>query len=544
MLSTTSFITFLSALIAVQATPSMDRPAGFARNTTVEVIQPNPHFNYTLDGGFATIQEVSASANGKINMGYFAQWGVYTTGRNFPPQSIPASQLTHILYAFFDCDGTTGALKSADSYADFDLHCQFPYSASRLMPNLNGKERESWKERGNKGKGKNPLLKSNGNIKQLFKLKLANRGLKTLLSVGGWTYGQAGHFNFVTNPSARATFIQTAITLMEDCGFDGIDIDYEYPTSTAQGQGFADLLTELRTALNSHAAAKGDSVPYLLTAAVGAGPSGYTYLNIAQMSTALDFINLMAYDYSGSWSTVSDHQANLYGGTPSGFSTEAALSYYTSHGAPLSKIIMGLPLYGRAFADTNGLYQAYNGVGAGSWENGIWDYKALPLSGQTVTDDTSKVGAYSYGSNRVLVSYDDPATAVTKTNYIKSNGLAGAMYWELSSDKTGSASIVSTVKNNLGGLDTTQNHISYPGSKYDNIKNQLGNGGTTTTTTTNPGGTGGTGCGGVAAWDAAKVYVAGDRASYGGFLWQAQWWTQGETPVEGDGKPWKKVSAC
>ena len=46
--------------------------------------------------------------------------------------------------------------------------------------------------------------------------------MKTLLSVGGWTYSQSGHFNFVTNAAARATFVSTAITLLEDNGFDGL----------------------------------------------------------------------------------------------------------------------------------------------------------------------------------------------------------------------------------------------------------------------------------------------------------------------------------
>jgi chitinase len=46
--------------------------------------------------------------------------------------------------------------------------------------------------------------------------------LKTLLSIGGWTYSQSGHFNFVTTPALRATFISSAIQLMEDNGLDGM----------------------------------------------------------------------------------------------------------------------------------------------------------------------------------------------------------------------------------------------------------------------------------------------------------------------------------
>lgn len=92
-----------------------------------------------------------------------------------------------------------------------------------------------------------------------------HRNLKVSLSVGGWTYSQAGHFNFVTDATKRATFVSSALKLIEDYGFDGIDLDFEYPSNTALGQGFADLLTSLRSGLDSYASSKGDSVPYLLT---------------------------------------------------------------------------------------------------------------------------------------------------------------------------------------------------------------------------------------------------------------------------------------
>lgn len=94
------------------------------------------------------------------------------------------------------------------------------------------------------------------------------RNLKVTLSIGGWTYSQDGHFNFVTDAGKRATFVNSALQLVEDYGFDGIDLDYEYPANTAQGQGFADLLTSLRTAFNSYAQSKGDTVPYLITVSV------------------------------------------------------------------------------------------------------------------------------------------------------------------------------------------------------------------------------------------------------------------------------------
>jgi len=61
-----------------------------------------------------------------------------------------------------------------------------------------------------------------GNFKQLYALKKANRNLKVLLSVGGWTYSQAGHFDFVANSAYRANFVSSALTILEDNGLDGM----------------------------------------------------------------------------------------------------------------------------------------------------------------------------------------------------------------------------------------------------------------------------------------------------------------------------------
>ncbi len=86
-----------------------------------------------------------------------------------------------------------------------------------------------------------------------------------MLSVGGWTYSQSGHFNFVTDAGKRSTFVSAAVSLIENYGFDGIDIDFEYPNTDALSSGFASLLSELRTAFDNLKNQKGDATSYLLT---------------------------------------------------------------------------------------------------------------------------------------------------------------------------------------------------------------------------------------------------------------------------------------
>lgn len=184
-----------------------------------------------------------------------------------------------------DVSAATGAIALSDSYADLEKHY----------------DGDSWNDTGNN---------VYGCIKQMYLLKLANRGLKVLFSVGGWNYSQANHFDFVTDAAKRATFVANAVSFIENYGFDGMyacfltfsimiwlmvdsDIDFEYPHDSAHGQGFADLISELRTALDNLASSKGDTTPYILSAAVSAGAENYASLVIPQMDKGLDFWNLM-----------------------------------------------------------------------------------------------------------------------------------------------------------------------------------------------------------------------------------------------------------
>ena len=101
--------------------------------------------------------------------------------------------------------------------------------------------------------------------RQMYLLKLANRNLKVLLSVGGYTYSQEGHFNFVTDSSLRAAFVNSSTSYIENFGLDGIDIDFEYANMPELAAGFASLLTEMRSAFDALAEKKGDSTTYQLT---------------------------------------------------------------------------------------------------------------------------------------------------------------------------------------------------------------------------------------------------------------------------------------
>ncbi|KAK4170317.1 endochitinase 1 [Cladorrhinum sp. PSN259] len=378
---------------------------------------------------------------GLRNALYFTNWGIY--GANYQPDQLPAANLTHILYAFADI-GSDGEVKTSDSYADLDKH--YPG--------------DSWNDSG---------TNAYGCVKQLFLLKKKYRHLKTLLSIGGWTYSPK-FAPVAATEAGRRRFCSSAITLMKDWGFDGLDIDWEYPANAEQAQHFVLLLRTCRQALDAYAAQHAPGYRFLITIATSAGAKNYNTLNFTALDPYLDAWHLMTYDFAGSWDSTTGHQSNILlntqNPTATKFSADQAVHDYIAGGVQANKIVLGIPLYGRTFESTTGLGQPYSGIGPGTVL-----YKDLPLPGAQEFYDNVAMASYSFDRTKgELVTYDTVASALAKSKYLLQRGLGGAVYWEASGDQTGAKSLVGTVAGQMRFLEGVQNNLRYPISRYDNIR--------------------------------------------------------------------------
>lgn len=284
-----------------------------------------------------------------------------------------------------------------------------------------------------------------GSLAGLVALRKNNRGLKVLLSIGGWG---AGNFSEAAlTDAARARFADTAVALVREHDLDGLDIDWEYPAHPGPGishrpedkQNFTLLLQAIRAKLDALSASH-EGRRYLLTIAAADGEAARG-LEIARISEVLDWINLMTYDFYGSLTPTTGHHASLYrsaSAAPGSRTTEQAVDEFLKGGTPPRKINVGLAFYGRVFGKVGGaqqgLHQPFASEGGFvTWQEIARDH--LDKSGFVRLWDEQAQSAWLWNEkDRRLISYEDPQALRAKADFVRERGLGGVMYWEQRTD--------------------------------------------------------------------------------------------------------------
>ncbi len=359
--------------------------------------------NASINLNTITVNTLPPPAPGRVVNGYYASWAGYGS---YTPAKIPASQVTHVSYAFANI-GSDLKIALGDPAID------------------------------------------TANFTKLNDMKKAHPGVKTLISVGGWTW--SGKFSDVAlTDASRTGFADSAVAFIRQYGFDGVDIDWEYPcgggmagnvSRSGDKVNFTLLMAKLREKLDVQGNA--DNRHYLLTFAGGAGTSYANNVELSRLAGYVDFATVMTYDMHGPWAgSYTDFNAPLY--TPSGtspnykWSDNAAIQLWIGKGFPASKLVMGVPFYGIKFNGVananNGLYQSFSGGGSITYDQIVSGYLNNSAYVRRYHSE-ARVPWLFNGST--FISYDDAQSISEKAAYIRSSGIAGAAIWELSENMDG-----------------------------------------------------------------------------------------------------------
>lgn len=357
-------------------------------------------------------------------VGFYTYYSLYD---DYFITDIPASQLTHLVYAYINISDN-GQCIFTDRWAD----------AEYLYP------------------GDKPGERLRGNFKQLQLLKKRYPELQILMSVGGWEHS-AKFSDVALTRDSRIRFGNSCIAFMRQYGFDGIDIDWRFPVNGGLVDGRPEdsenlplLMSELRGQLEYWS--QRDTRPYLLTMTVPAVKMLYSQFPLLQLVEYTDWFNVMTYGFQGEWSEIASHHAPLFKNSrdPRGeevqtrYNVDGAVSGYLTAGVPAEKIVVGLPFYAQTWRnvlpnDRFGLYSPAGGVPDGTRPGGILYFRDLapllsnPAYVRFFDDETKSPWLYDE-IERVAISYEDPESIAFKITYVREKRLGGVMIWELSDD--------------------------------------------------------------------------------------------------------------
>ncbi len=327
-------------------------------------------------------------ASPKRIIGYYTEWSKYNTP-TYSAKQIPYAKLTHINHAF--------------AFISRKLDGSIHVPVGMIEPGLISRAHAA--------------------------------GVKVLISIGGGDGIEGPRFNKIArSETARQTFAANVKTVLQQYGYDGVDIDWEVPYA-ADRQNCTVLMQELRNALPS---------PWLITMATTADPRSWgSGLDIPALAPIVDFFNVMTYDYYGTWSGATGHVSPLLQSPADpqqvGSMTTSMDLYANQYGVPPAQLNFGMPFYGYEFDGTDALWQSCATCAATSQNYAPYIKNLLSQPGWTEMFDPDAQAPYLVNrTTPSFLTYDNPASIYRKSHYaLKKRGFGGIFMWELSADYDG-----------------------------------------------------------------------------------------------------------
>jgi chitinase len=423
-------------------------------------------------------------------VGYYPSWGIYQKG--FPVTKIRGDRMNVINYAFLiplDRTMPTAWDKIVSTYRGWKYSNYAAYMQQPAGTTLTAGVGlfDEYADAGANSAGEaltmSPAYTTNSNFGQLQALKKQYPKLKTMVSIGGWTLS-APLYSISRDAQKRADFAKSAVYVIVKYGFDGIDIDWEYPggggldgsgvATTSDGANYNLLLKAVRDEMNRQTAIDGKK--YYLSIAGPGGDQNIANFDPKAVSQIADWINIMTYDFHGGWDSYTGINAPMVNIDPSAgranWSVQGATQTYLNGlngkgGVPAAQLVLGVPFYGRGWdgvqagPNGDGLGQAgYEATSPGLGET-EFPYNSLFSSGVLTYTNGVYAGAGGYqrywnataqvpylysATAKRFITYDDSESMRVKANYANQLGLGGLMFWELSEDVTsGTTSLLDSI---------------------------------------------------------------------------------------------------
>ena len=301
------------------------------------------------------------------------------------------------------------------------------------------------------------------NLRALTGLRRDHPHLKVLVSVGGWSWSK-GFSDAALTAKSRRAFVASAVDFVRRHDLDGFDVDWEYPGLPGDGnphrpedkENFTALMADLRAALDREGARRGRHL--LLTFAAGASRDFLAHTQMAKVQAVVDFVNLMTYDFRVAGpGEPAGHHANLYPSPadPGSHSADGAVRDFLAAGVPASKLVLGVPFYGRAWEGVGSREGLYRDGRPPSQRIDTSHASLAALVGREAWTREWDAGAQApflwNEAKQAFVTYEDEESLRLKSRYLLEKGLGGVMFWEYHADRTGA--LLDTLDAALRGED-------------------------------------------------------------------------------------------
>ncbi|MDE7409294.1 MAG: hypothetical protein K2N09_04660 [Muribaculaceae bacterium] len=261
------------------------------------------------------------------------------------------------------------------------------------------------------------VIKNPEKLQAMVNLKKQNPALKVILGIGG--YKREGFSEMAGDKKKRKAYVGKIRHLVDSLGLDGVDLDWEFPTTTDGGhtaspqdkKNYVTLVKDLRKALGKDKWISYYSLPYGAFIDHKAMVPYVTYVNVSGYNVHVPKEGERAY-----------HQSALYPSKKAGgISVSGGIAKHMELGVPKEKILMGIPFYGRgispfpSYLDCNKFYKYSGGL------KPLWDADA-------------QVPYYADEKGNLVLGFDDERSIEAKFDFIRANGLPGVFVWNYDSD--------------------------------------------------------------------------------------------------------------